>query len=65
VEVIEVFADRDSDPAELWLIRENPADDEVTALELRYGTETVLRLNVGNWQLVDPSELKPLDEKEA
>ncbi len=41
VEVIEVFADRDEDPAEFWMIRERGADMP-TILELRYGLESVL-----------------------
>ncbi len=50
VEVIEVFADRDEDPAELWLIREDASETKPTILELRYGLEKVLRLRVKSWQ---------------
>lgn len=48
VECIEVFADRDSDPAELWIQREG---ERVTALELRYGLDPVLSLSVQDWQV--------------
>ena len=56
VEVIEVFADRDKDPAELWLIRDDPSDPMPSLLDLRYGTESVLRLRVKSWQTVSASE---------
>lgn len=55
LEVVEVFADRDEDPAELWIIRDG---DDTTAmpktLDLRYGVESVLRINVDSWQAVAP-----------
>ncbi len=56
VEAIEVFADRDKDPAELWLIREDAADSMPSILDLRYGTESVLRLRVKSWQKVEVAE---------
>jgi serine protease Do len=65
VEVIEVFADRDNDPAELWLIRENPADSQPTILELRYGTEPTLRLKVKSWQQVPEDELQEPEQENA
>ena len=65
VEVIEVFADRDEDPAELWLIRDDPSDSEPTVLELRYGVEEVLRLRVKSWKRVAESELKQAEEEKA
>lgn len=46
VECIEVLADRDSDPAELWVKRNG---DDVTELELRYGLESVLTTSVDQW----------------
>ncbi len=52
VEAIEVFADRDKDPAELWMIREDASDSLPTILDLRYGTESVLRLRVKSWKKV-------------
>lgn len=65
VEVIEVFADRDSDPAELWLMRD-PADaDRPQGFELRYGTETRWKVNIESWELVDPSALTPLVKEET
>lgn len=57
VEVIEVFADRDEDPAELWLIREN-GQAMPALLELRYGVQGVLRLRVKTWQRVPETELQ-------
>lgn len=56
VEVIEVFADRDKDPAELWLIRENASDSTPSVLDLRDGTESVLRLRVKSWKQVGLTE---------
>lgn len=55
VEVVEVFADRDEDPAELWIIRDG---EDTTAmpktLDLRYGVESILRINVDAFQTVAP-----------
>ena len=65
VEVVEVFADRDEDPAELWLIREEAADSKPTFLELRYGLDTLLRLRINSWNAVPESELKQAAEEEA
>ncbi|KAA5540304.1 trypsin-like serine protease [Roseiconus nitratireducens] len=53
VECIEVFADQDSDPAELWLYRDG---DNVNRMELRYGTEPVLNIDVSEWKQVEPSQ---------
>jgi hypothetical protein len=50
LEAIEVFADRDKDPAEVWLIREDPSDPQPTILDLRYGTQSELRLRVKSWR---------------
>ncbi len=59
IEAIEVFADRDEDPAELWVIRENSnLDTPPSAIELRYGTDTVTRLKIKSWT-VESSEAKP------
>jgi serine protease Do len=50
IEAIEVFADRDDDPAELWVIRETTdLKSPPSAIELRYGTSTVTRLNIKSW----------------
>ena len=65
VEVIEVFADRDEDPAELWLIRDNEDDEMPSILELRYGLETLLRLKVKSWERVPESQLEPAAEEKA
>lgn len=56
VEVIEVFADRDRDPAELWMFRDNLDDSMPTLLDLRYGTDSVLRIRVESWQKVAQSQ---------
>jgi len=50
VECVEVFADPDSDPAELWVHYQG---DAVERLELRYGTETVLDVLVSEWKKAD------------
>lgn len=54
VEVVEVFADRDEDPAELWVIREN-GEQEPSILDLRYGLDSVLRLKIKSWKTI-PAE---------
>lgn len=64
VEVIEVFADRDEDPAELWLIRENATDTMPSILDLRYGLESVLRLRVKSWKQVSEAELEKANQEE-
>jgi S1-C subfamily serine protease len=48
VECIEVFADRDSDPAELWIRRDG---DQIKSLELRYGLQPVLTVAVDDWKI--------------
>lgn len=53
VECIEVVADRDSDPAELWIIRDG---EKISELELRYGTNVALNIAVDQWER---SEVKP------
>ncbi|MEL6106128.1 MAG: trypsin-like peptidase domain-containing protein [Planctomycetota bacterium] len=47
VECIEVFADPDSDPAEVWIERD---DDKVTTLDLRYGPSSLLKVTVEDWK---------------
>jgi hypothetical protein len=58
VEAIEVFADRDRDPAELWLQRDT---DDLTArpshFDLRYGVDSALRIKIKSWKRVPESEL--------
>jgi S1-C subfamily serine protease len=59
VEVIEVVADRDEDPAELWITRDlTDLSKPPTRLELRYGTEPVFAIQVTEWK-VSPAELQP------
>ena len=48
LEVVEVFADRDLDPAELWIIRDK--GDSNPILDLRYGVESSLRIRVKTWR---------------
>ena len=62
VEAIEVFADRDTDPAELWLIREDNSKSEPAILDLRYGLNSVLRLRVKSWKQIPESQLNALPE---
>ena len=47
VEVIEVSADRDDDPAELWITRDDNGHPDV--LDLRYGLDSILRIRVSTW----------------
>ncbi|NND99372.1 MAG: trypsin-like serine protease [Pirellulaceae bacterium] len=47
VEVVEVFADRDEDPAELWIGRDETGAP--TTMDLRYGLDSVLRFQVTSW----------------
>ena len=65
VEVVEVFADRDEDPAELWVIREN-GEQEPSVLDLRYGLDSVLRLKVKSWQRIpaETAEAQPAGAEE-
>lgn len=66
VEAIEVFADKDEDPAELWLIREDASSSKPTVLDLRYGLDSVLRLRVKSWKQVPESKLEqPREGNEA
>jgi S1-C subfamily serine protease len=65
VEAIEVFADQDTDPAELWLIRQNADDSQPSILELRYGIEPVLRLRIKSWKQVPEAELNQAEPEEA
>lgn len=53
VECIEVFADRDTDPAELWIKRNG---DDISKLELRYGTDVALEVDVTNWERKEASQ---------
>ncbi|OYP34563.1 S1C family serine protease [Rhodopirellula sp. MGV] len=46
LECIEVFADRDSDPAELWIHQQ---DENVYHVELKYGLELKLSLLIEQW----------------
>ncbi|WP_145178201.1 S1C family serine protease [Rubripirellula lacrimiformis] len=57
VEAVEVFADRDQDPAELWVVRDDSDPAAMpSVLDLRYGTESVLRVKVSSWKSVPSSD---------
>ncbi len=65
VEAVEVFADRDSDPAELWVTRED-GDDKPVVLDLRYGVESILKVRVKSWRSEETTEKQPpKNEKEV
>jgi S1-C subfamily serine protease len=54
VEVVEAFADRDEDPAELWILRDGDSPGDVpSGLDLRYGVESVLKIKVDQWNWVE------------
>jgi hypothetical protein len=58
VEAVEVFADRDSDPAELWITRDQ--NNEVPSIiELRYGVESFLKIQVRSWNVEAVDEPNP------
>ena len=57
VEVVEVFADRDEDPAELWLIRDADSKSMPSMLDLRYGLDSLIRIRVKSWDQIPASEL--------
>ena len=64
VEAIEVFADRDEDPAELWLLREGDSKSMPTVLDLRYGVESILKIKLKSWKEVPAlSSNGPLKKK--
>ncbi|KAA1257944.1 putative periplasmic serine endoprotease DegP-like precursor [Rubripirellula obstinata] len=54
VEVVEAFADRDEDPAELWILRDEVSSDQPPQmLDLRYGTDSVLKIKIDSWKKVE------------
>ena len=65
VEAIEVFADRDEDPAELWLLREGDSKAIPSALDLRYGIDSTLKINVKSWEEVPAKKLEWAAEKKS
>lgn len=66
VEAIEVFADRDEDPAELWLLRGGDSKAMPNALDLRYGIDSTLKINIKSWEEISASELEwPADQDNA
>lgn len=58
-ECIEVFADRDSDPAELWIEYDG---DDLATLRLRYGTQTKLEFDVTSWSAEGAGEETEKDD---
>ncbi len=70
VEVVEVFADRDEDPAELWLIRDGDSKSMPNMLDLRYGLESRVRIRVTSWEQIpasqrDATSNEPIPDTEA
>ncbi|MEM6470263.1 MAG: trypsin-like peptidase domain-containing protein [Planctomycetota bacterium] len=53
LECIEVIADRDSDPAELWISWEG---GKIAGLKLVYGVETALEFTLESWQRGESEE---------
>ncbi|WP_449338860.1 S1C family serine protease [Stieleria tagensis] len=53
LECIEVVADRDSDPAELWIRHQ---DGKIAGMELRYGIDTLVQFDVTNWERKESAE---------
>jgi serine protease Do len=63
LEAIEVFADRDSDPAELWF--ETAAVNETPqSIELKFGVESKLRIQIESWTVESAQEAKPNDQSQ-
>jgi hypothetical protein len=56
-EVVEVFAGRDRDAAEVWVIRgDSPGGEPPSALDLRYGTDSLLKIQIRSWKSSPKSE---------
>ncbi|WP_442506389.1 S1C family serine protease [Novipirellula sp. SH528] len=54
VECIEVFADRDEDPAELWIHRDSDDADAAPArLEIRYGVDSIFEMTIDSWEVLE------------
>lgn len=51
LEAIEVSADRDDDPAELYVTWGEDRSKPPTRLELRYGTESALKIAIDSWTI--------------
>ena len=64
VEAVEVFADRDSDPAEVWIEWNG---DKIDTLDLRYGVDSLLKIKVNSWKITEAGsntdDMKPLAPK--
>jgi hypothetical protein len=58
LEAIEVTADRDDDPAELFVKWGDDPSKQPTHLELRYGTTSILNVKVDSWTVVAKGEAK-------
>ena len=61
LEAMEVFADRDLDPLEVWFQYDDADSSRLTpsGLEVRFGTQSRLRLRVQEWGFADPAEENP------
>ncbi|TWU10315.1 putative serine protease HtrA [Novipirellula galeiformis] len=54
IECVEVFADRDEDPAELWVVRDSDDPANMPAgLEIRYGIDSVFQMKVDSWEALE------------
>jgi len=58
LEAIEVTADRDADPAELLITWGADPTGPPTHLELRYGTQSLLKLRVDSWRIGAETEVQ-------
>jgi hypothetical protein len=58
LEAIEVAADRDDDPAELFVKWSDDSSKPPTHLELRYGTTSILNIKIDSWATTAKGELK-------
>lgn len=59
LEVIEAFADRDGDPAEIWF--DGDLGQRPATLRLMYGTETTLTLSIDDWKIDDSADAADAD----
>ncbi len=65
VEVVEVSADQDIDPAELCVLRDDAAPMSIpSCFDLRYGVDSMLRLKIDSWQATVDSDT-PVDAPPA
>jgi len=58
LQAIEVAADRDDDPAEMYIRWGDESSQHPTHLDLRYGTTSVLNIKIDSWQVGPQEETK-------